>query len=162
LNLYDKTKAYVIDPDAIKEQLPGYDGSRAGFWHEESSELAKILRNRALEAGINVVIDKTLATSKKSEVELFQKKGYEVRAYFMHVPVEVNLKRVFTRWRNDYYDRSTDRGSPRLVPFAEILKSRDNERNFTELTRLSNVKWALYSSDIPRGAHPRLMASGGG
>ncbi|UKJ63254.1 zeta toxin family protein [Cellulosimicrobium cellulans] len=120
-----------VDPDEIKTQLldaAAADGSYetfikspavreleaqgerffpldfAALVHEESSELAKIVREEAIRAGANVVIDSVLSKP-DAAVELghqLERAGYRVDVVDVEVPYDVSAARIAQRWRDDY------------------------------------------------------------
>ncbi|MFE9232668.1 zeta toxin family protein [Cellulosimicrobium funkei] len=117
-----------VDPDEIKTQLldaAAADGSYetfikppavreletqgerffpldfAALVHEESSALAKVVREEAIRAGANVVIDSVLSKP-DAAVELghqLERAGYRVD---VEVPYDVSAARIARRWRDDY------------------------------------------------------------
>lgn len=120
-----------VDPDEIKTQLldaAAADGSYetfikppavreleaqgerffpldfAALVHEESSELAKVVREEAIRAGANVVIDSVLSKP-DAAVELghqLERAGYRVDVVDVEVPYDVSAARIAQRWRGAY------------------------------------------------------------
>ncbi|TFF12433.1 toxin component of a toxin/antitoxin system [Cellulosimicrobium terreum] len=120
-----------VDPDEIKTQLldaAAADGSYetfikppavrefeaqgerffpldfAALVHEESSALAKVVREEAIRAGANVVIDSVLSKP-DAAVELghqLERAGYRVDVVDVEVPFDVSAARIAQRWRHDY------------------------------------------------------------
>jgi len=120
-----------VDPDEIKTQLldaAAADGSYetfikppavreleaqgerffpldfAALVHEESSALAKVVREEAIRAGANVVIDSVLSKP-DAAVELghqLERAGYRVDVVDVEVPYDVSVARIAQRWRDDY------------------------------------------------------------
>lgn len=137
------TKTFVhVDPDEVKGKLPEYqaqvpkgtfsktpDGKEkfegagktfvgaAAQVHEESSYVAKQIRDKAIAGGHNVVIDGTGGNPKKF-IELMQhleKKGYDVQVHHPHLDVDEGVKRAL--------DRATKSG--RHVPEPFIRQTYD-------------------------------------
>ncbi|MDF2826755.1 MAG: toxin component of a toxin/antitoxin system [Mycobacterium sp.] len=97
-----------IKPPAVRELEA--QGERffpldfAALVHEESSALAKIVREEAIRAGANVVIDSVLSKP-DAAVELghqLERAGYRVDVVDVEVPYDVSAARIAQRWRDDY------------------------------------------------------------
>ena len=108
-----------VDADHIKTMLPEYNSilrdndSRAAFVvHEESSDIAKIITQRAQAQRMHLIIDKTLAKEKSSliQIERFKDAGYDVAL----VGVTIDIKEALIRALERYYS------SGRLPP-ANIM-----------------------------------------
>lgn len=90
-------KNYVaINPDDIKEMMPDYKAIRregdfraAAQTHEESSDIADMLLEKAVSDGRHVLIDKTMQNPEKAiaMMDLLREKGYQI--VFMGVSVDV-------------------------------------------------------------------------
>jgi predicted ABC-type ATPase len=112
----------MIDADELKGLLEEYqrmvgEGDRyaASALHEESSYLAKRLRNEAAEKGLNMIVDGTANSSiKKFEEKLTQAKneGYKVSMFYVNAPTDVAVIRATKRAQE----------SGRWVPEPEIRK----------------------------------------
>lgn len=142
------TKTFVhVDPDEVKGQLPEYkaqvpkgtfsktpDGKEkfegagktfvgaAAQVHEESSFVAKQIRDKAIANGHNVVIDGTGGNPKKfiAMMEDLKKKGYDVQVHHPHLDADEGVRRAL--------DRATKSGRHVPEPFirhtyAEIAKA---------------------------------------
>lgn len=97
-----------LKPDAVRERdaagEPFYPLELAALVHEESSHLARLLRNEALRAGTNVVIDSVLANP-RAAVALgnhLAAAGYEVEVVDVEVPYNLSQARIAQRWRESY------------------------------------------------------------
>src|SRR5690606_11224192 len=97
-----------IKPPAVRELEA--QGERffpldfAALVHEESSVLAKVVREDAIRAGANVVIDSVLSKP-DAAVELghqLERAGYRVDVVDVEVPYDVSAARIAQRWRDDY------------------------------------------------------------
>ena len=106
----DKSHFVHVDPDEVKGSLPEYkaqvpkDGGKtfvgaAAQVHEESSFVAKQIRDRAIENGHHVVIDGTGGNAEKfvQMIEHLKEKGYEVQVHHPHLDVEEGVKRALAR-----------------------------------------------------------------
>lgn len=83
----------------------------ASLVHEESSRLAKKLRDEAIEEGLNIVID-TVLSSEGVALDLGQQlraNGYNVHVIDVEVPYEVSEARIRGRWV-EAYTRALDQG----------------------------------------------------
>ncbi|MGW6018311.1 zeta toxin family protein [Oerskovia enterophila] len=97
-----------LKPDAVREREeagePFFPLELAALVHEESSHLARVLRDEALREGTNVVIDSVLSKP-AAAVELGQKlaaAGYEAEVVDVEVPYELSQARIAQRWRQSY------------------------------------------------------------
>lgn len=92
--------AMTPDSDHIKAQIPGYEkGMGNQAVHEDSSAAYKILLDRALKAGDNIVWQGVGKTS-SSVVDLItqaKENGYEVHVHMIDAPPEVAAQRVHKR-----------------------------------------------------------------
>jgi predicted kinase len=92
--------AMTPDSDHIKAKIPGYDkGMGNQAVHEDSSAAYKILLDRALKNGDNIVWQGVGKTA-QSVIDLITQakaNGYEVHVHMIDAPPEVAAKRVYTR-----------------------------------------------------------------
>lgn len=92
--------AMTPDSDHIKAQIPGYDkGMGNQAVHEDSSAAYKILLDRALKTGDNIVwqgVGKT-ASSVIDLINQAKANGYEVHVHMIDAPPEVAAQRVYNR-----------------------------------------------------------------
>lgn len=95
-NFGDET-CITVDPDKLKEMLPGYtdmaieSDKAAGFYHEESSALAKRVYQYGLDNNINVVYDGTgdgSVNSVKKKIQAARDAGYAVNGEYVTVDVD--------------------------------------------------------------------------
>lgn len=95
-----------IDPDGIKEKLPEYrDGvaqkhrPAAMNVHEESSWLAKKIRDQAISERKNILFDGTGRNQKgyADVIKKLKEKGYKVKLMMADVPKEVGKARALAR-----------------------------------------------------------------
>lgn len=117
----------TVDPDGIKEMLPGYsemakkDSGAASFYHEESSALAKRFSEVAFSENYNVIYDGTGDGSTKSvqkKIDAARANGYKVEAKYVSIDTEEAVARNQAR-----YEHGIAAGkNPRLVP-ADYVRS---------------------------------------
>lgn len=74
----------------------------ASLVHEESSLLAKQLRNAAIDDGLNVVVDTVLSGERAAleTGERLARAGYDVRVVDVETTYEISAARVEQRWRD--------------------------------------------------------------
>lgn len=128
--LADGSFESFIQPPAIKElEATGeqfYPLELAALVHEESSILAALARNEALDEGTNIVID-TVLSSQPSAIHLgniLEDKGYSVEIIDVEVPFELSKARIIQRW-HESYERALEGADPlggRWVP-SEYARS---------------------------------------
>lgn len=154
----DETRFVKVDPDGVKGSLPEYQKATAPdatyrgaalMAHEESSYVAKEIRDEAIATGKNVIIDGTCANAAKSEalIDHLKAQGYEVRLVMPHIEVEDAMQRV-----SDRAERSG-----RLVPEKIV---RDNyakiPQNFERLAAKADAAALFDNSSKPP---PQLVMS---
>lgn len=98
--------AVSLDPDEVKPDIPEYtaivaagDYRAAEVTHEESSNIAKRVKARAISGRYDIVLDVTLGDPKKGEKYLQELKdsGYEVRLFGVTVNPEMAVIRAMNR-----------------------------------------------------------------
>lgn len=95
-------------PAAIRErEAQGerfYPLELASLVHEESSYLAQRLREDAIAAGENIVIDTVLSDESKALAlgQRLHEAGYDVRVIDVEVPYELSEARIRARWEHAY------------------------------------------------------------
>ncbi|MEV7574374.1 zeta toxin family protein [Pseudarthrobacter sp. NPDC089323] len=102
-----------ILPDAVRQlQLSGeafYPLELSSLVHEESSMLAKQLREDAIDRGDNVIIDSVLS-SPEAALQLgsiLEAAGYAIELIDVEVPYELSEQRIAARWRESYEEALT-------------------------------------------------------
>lgn len=129
--MFDSDKFLILDADAIKEEIPEYEGWNAGEVHEESSDIMKQIKSKAMSLGLNIIIDGTMNYNPKKpdkvkdEMLAAKKQGYLLEAHYMFSPIQkscVNAMQRFKTKQGDY--------SGRLVPTDILLGMQDNEKSF--------------------------------
>lgn len=177
----------TIDPDQMKQELltrgmvdevPGLlPMEHAAFIHEESSDLANLLHQTAMNLGMNVVLDTTMASvgSTQKKVQKFKDQGYDVEAVFVDVPVEVSITSALGRHRGGvdrFRTGSTGKGGDlggRFVPPEYLQGARPepgseyqskNRAAFEEM-KANGVftRTRVYdNSDRTPGSSPKLVS----
>lgn len=73
----------------------------ASLVHEESSMLSENLRAACLARGLNVVIDKVLASEESAHklAAQLQEAGYEIQIVEVYAPQDVSEERIVERWQ---------------------------------------------------------------
>lgn len=156
--LQDRKSGYVnVDPDDVKAQLPewkpGLEASAkdtAKVLHEESSDVASSIYNRAIDKGLNMIVDGTGKDAEKhiEKVKRLQAEGYKVTILMPDLDVGEAIK------------RSGDRAerSGRFVPEEFIHEAyRKIPGNFERIARVAD-SFGLFDSREPQ---PVLKWSGG-
>jgi predicted ABC-type ATPase len=97
-----KRQAVLIDPDAIKKQIPEYaqmtkdkNLTAAAFSHEESSMLSKRIQQAAIDRKHSVVLDTTGDSDIEKlskQIEAYRSKGFEINAYYASNDPSLALK----------------------------------------------------------------------
>lgn len=117
-----------VDPDAIKagehgiSGIPEYrqmvdrgDSRAAAVVHEESSQIAVRVKDRAIAERRDFVLDRTLGDPAKAakEIQALKDAGYEVRLFGVTLDASEAIKRAVKRAR----------GKGRYVPLGALLKA---------------------------------------
>ena len=153
--VYNSDNVIVVDPDALKEELAresgeGWEGWKARAYHEESSDLSKMLMKMAMAQGVNIVMDITMSSADKQidELKTAKENGYKTGAYYMHVPKQESLKRAIKRYIQNPEDDSIEDFSGRFVPPDVLLNMTENEANFDKVKDFAD-DWSFYDNFIP-------------
>jgi len=168
----DRSKYLTINPDGIKEEMakrgliPKLEGpspmEASDLVHEESSHIAYMLADRALEDGKNVIWDITMSrpASTVQRLDALDEAGYSIRGVFVDIGIDVAVQRADARHRQGHEDYRSGIGfGGRLVPPEVIRAQADpdwgsvNRRTFEQVkSRLS--EWAVYDNN---GAVPQVV-----
>ena len=92
----------VIDPDAIKAAMPGYDPKRPELGHEESTKAAEAMFLSALAGGVGQwIVDGTGTNAEKMgrRIRQAQAQGFTTRLVFVKVSLATALARNAARAR---------------------------------------------------------------
>ncbi len=152
-NVYDPSKAIVLDADEIKGMMPEYEGWNAHQVHEESGDLFDEITNIAQDMGLNIVHDATMKTASKAQalVKRFKDDGYQVEAHYMHLPRQEAAKRAVGRFLGK---------TKRYVPVEVVLSNTGNEAAFDSI-RDHVDKWSFRDNNVPMGQQPILISQSG-
>ena len=149
--VYDPSKAIVLDADEIKGMLDEYEGWNAFQVHEESSDILEMIKDSARSLGLNVVIDATLKTPKSAQknADVFADAGYDIEVHYMHAPRKIAAQRAMSRFTGK---------SGRYVPVGVILGNKENEKSFELIKQQASV-WSFR--DSTGGPPPKLVSAFG-
>lgn len=151
--------AVHVDPDKFKEQLPEFQhavkiGDRAGanLVHDESTDIARRVRDEARGMGLNMVVDGTGDGAPGKFVGKLHEAhdaGYDTRLLYTTVPTDTAVIRSVKRAR----------GTGRFVPVDEVRGHHAvASRNFPEVAKLPFVSdLKVYDTTAPS---PILLAHG--
>lgn len=161
----DKNHSIVVDPDGIKEMLPGYaemakkDEHAAAYYHEESSMIAKQLHDIASRENLNVTYDGTgdgSPNSLQKKIDTGRKAGYKVEGVYVTIDTEEAVRRNQQR----YEDAKKAGKNPRLV-------DQDTVRQIhADVTKISVQKASEFDSIVlidnngPKG-QSKIIGRGG-
>lgn len=157
----DDSKFVKVDPDDIKGKLPEYQQAThpdatfrgaAAMAHEESSFLAKRVRDEAIDRGNHVIIDGTGANAEKflATYQMLKDKGYEVQVHMPHLSVEEGVSRALARAEK----------TGRYVPKEFIQKAYENINANAERIMAKVDNFHLY--DASTKGHPKTLTKEGG
>lgn len=163
--LPSKKHSITIDPDDIKQYLPGYlkmskvDSSAASFYHEESSMLAKQLASTSFTENYNVTYDGTGDGSVNSVMKKLngaKDHGYQVNGMYVTVDTDEALRRNKSR-----YEHAKAKGeAPRLVPDYEVSNCHKKVTNISMEVSDQFDKISLYDNN-GTSDQIKLIATGG-
>jgi predicted ABC-type ATPase len=156
--------AVVIDADAVKQQLPDYttltkEGDRyaAAAVHEESSFIAQRLREQAVRRGIDLVVD-TVGGGRPGvfagKLRELHDAGYHVTVLFVDAPVAAAIQRAADR------ARSTGRAVPEDTLRIGHMQASARLREWMSEAYID--RFEVWSTHVPQGVPPLLVARGGG
>jgi hypothetical protein len=117
-----------VDPDDLKKAIHKRVGSGeldAGYYHEESSALAKRITSVGMDNGYLVLSDGVNGGSNKiaSKIEQAHQKGYKVYASYGTIPYEKALENNWNRYEKGY---KKDKNTARIVTAKEVVKAHYN------------------------------------
>lgn len=145
--LAKRMRALLVDPDDLKAQLPEFDnGMGAMRVHEESSLLAKQLRDAAMRRGMNLALPTVGDNPAKlrETIETLKAQGYRVTLVLNHLPIEKAMQRNMIRFRE----------TGRLVGTTYLMGVAEKPTASYELLQGIADEHARYSNDVPRGSPP--------
>ena len=155
----------TVDPDGIKELLPGYsemakkDSTAASFYHEESSALAKRFAEVAFSENYNVIYDGTGDGSTKSvqkKIDAARANGYKVEAKYVSIDTEEAVARNQAR-----YEHGVAAGkNPRLVPadYVRSCHAKVTDISVSMASKFDHIE--IWDNNGARGQQ-KMIATGG-
>lgn len=159
--------AVTVDPDAIKQMLPGFkemavkDPNAASYYHEESSALAKRFYETATKENYNVVYDGTgdgSNNSVQSKINVARANGYRIEGKYVSIDTDEAVRRNQKR-----YDDAVAKGeTPRLPPESRVRETH------TKVTDISVAKAKdfdhieIWDNNGAKGEQKMIAAGGGG
>jgi predicted ABC-type ATPase len=142
-----------IDADEIKTKLPEFREQvqmkhrpAAMNVHEESSYVAKQLRNESMDARYNMVVDGTGANEKtySNLIDSLKARGYHVHLYMAQLPKDLAKERA---------ERRAER-TGRHVKTSDFDRIHESvPRNYERLARKADTA-ALFDTNVPLGTRP--------
>lgn len=171
VKLPDADKTITVDPDFLKSKLPGYEematqtDKAAGFYHEESSALAKRLYTVALSENINVTYDGTGNGSYNSAMKKIKQAkaaGYKVNGEYVTIDTEEALRRNRKRYEDGVakYESGESKTPPRLPPEEMVIKTHTKVTNIAVQCASEFDSIKIYDNNGPKGS-TKLIATGG-
>lgn len=163
--LPDEKHSITVDPDNIKEYLPGYlqlskvDSTAASFYHEESSMIAKQLSSTCFTENFNVTYDGTgdgSIGSVMKKINGAKDHGYKVNGMYVTIDTEEAVRRNQKR----YEDAILKGGAPRKVPPDYVISC---HAKVTKISASVSDKFdsiSLYDNNGGFG-ETKLIATGG-
>lgn len=148
-----------VDPDEVKAKLPEYKESvpknpgdgptfrgAAAQVHEESSALAKRIRNEAIDSGHHVIVDGTGGSpdSFKALMKKLEDNGYDVHVHYPHLDADTGVKRASARAER----------SGRDVPERFIRKTYENIAG--ALPEIKTAAPNFHTYDAKTKGHPKV------
>ncbi len=167
---YGGDATITVDPDEIKKLLPGYrdmclkTDKAAGYYHEESSALAKRIYQYAVDNGINVVYDGTGDGSENSvmkKIKVAQEEGYEVRARYVSVGIQEAINRNLSRYEHavDMFNESRSDDTPRLPNEEIVITTHEKVSDISIAVANMFDSFELYDNNGPTGSKPVKIAT---
>lgn len=171
VQLPDQDTLVTVDPDFFKTQLPGYaemaakDSTAAGFYHEESSALAKRAYAVALSENINVLYDGTGDGSFRSASKKIQQAkdaGYKVKGEYVTIDTAEALRRNQKRYDDAKakYDAGESSTPPRLPDKNVVIGTHSKVTNIAIACASQFDSINIYDNNGPKGS-TKLIATGG-
>jgi len=145
LEKIDKSRFVKVDPDDVRVKLPEYQKATSGgkvfrgaaaMTHEEASDIAKHIIERAIAENKHIIIDGTgkTASSMIAKMKRLKDEGYHVHLMFAHAPVDEGLQRVAKRGQETgrFVPEQLVKDAYATIPknFAAISKAADSWQVF--------------------------------
>ena len=159
----------TVDPDKIKAMLPGYtdmaieSDKAAGFYHEESSAIAKRIYQYCLDNNINCVYDGTgdgSVGSVKKKIDAARKAGYTVRGEYVTVDTEEAVKRNLQRYQHalDAYEKGESDVPPRLPKEKLVRETHAKVADIQLQVATLFDEFVLTDNNVARGETRPVLA----
>lgn len=171
VKLTDENKTVTIDPDFLKSKLPGYEemalktDKAAGFYHEESSALAKRLYAVALSENINVVYDGTgdgSLNSAMGKIKQAKAAGYQVKGEYVTIDTAEALRRNQKRYEDGLrkYESGESQTPPRLPNEKLVVSTHQKVTDIAVACAAEFDTLNIYDNNGAKGS-TKLIATGG-
>jgi predicted kinase len=170
----------VINPDDVKEALvrrgmaPEVDGltpmEASDLIHEESSDVAKQLAQRAYGDRKNVVWDVTMKSleSTNQRVTDLRDAGYrDIEGIFVDIPVQLSERRADTRYREAHNEYLLGQGlggryvSPEMITGQADKEFGSVNRKVFEQVKAEFNRWRIYDNSVDGRAAVLVSESSG-
>ena len=158
--------AVVIDPDAIKTQLPEYNAlldagrpdAAASAVHEESSQIAAAATQQALANNQNVVIDgvgNSGGSKFADKIGAAQAAGYDTSVRYSTVPTDEALQRAIDRANGSGPSAGRIVDPTLLSNMHATVSSVYND----SVSKIPGINIQVFDNQGPRGSGLSLIAS---
>jgi predicted kinase len=162
----DRSQYLTINPDDVKKEMaargliPEVDGlspmEASDLVHEESSHVAKLLAERAVRDGKNIIWDITMASRQSTARRLddLDSAGYVTSGIFVDISVEVSTQRADGRHRHGHEQYRNGHGmGGRFVPPEVITAKADAEWGSANRRTFEGIKarladWVVYDNSV--------------
>lgn len=158
-----------LNSDDVKGMLSGFNGTNAGWVHEESDHVIRIIQKRALDQRQNVIIDVTMKNAggfkpsfddgTSGQILALKEAGYHVSAQFTEVDLKTSSERAMQRYVRE----------GRFVPPTYIRSAKSDDPQYSSKNRqaFEQLKpildsWRHFDSRVPKGQPPKLVAQSSG
>lgn len=157
----------TVDPDAIKQMLPGFkemaakDPSAASYYHEESSALAKRFAEVACKENLNLIYDGTgdgSPNSVQKKIDTAKANGYRTEAKYVTIDTNEAVKRNQAR-----YDDAVAAGkTPRLVPesYVRSCHAKVTDISVKMADKFDSIE--VWDNNGAKGQQKMIATGGGG
>jgi hypothetical protein len=153
----------MVDPDEIKSMLPefkymvsiGLKEDAAGYTHEESSAIAKIIQRQAFSRGLDVLLDGTgnsKAIKLQSKIDQARDAGYTVNGAYVHASIE-------NAWQRNM-NRAVESETRGLVPAWAFLEAHKSVSDIIPYMAPKFDNWVLFDTNGAKGSIPPIIAVG--
>lgn len=153
----------MVDPDEIKSMLPefkymvsiGRKEDAAGYTHEESSAISKIIQREAFGLGLDVLLDGTgnsKATALQKKIDQARNAGYTVNGAYVSASVE-------NAWQRNM-GRAIDSKTRGLVPAWAFLEAHKSVSDIIPYMAPQFDNWVLFDTNGAKGSTPPIIAIG--